>query len=209
MSFIPHITCRRCGNKFSALRQRCPQCGTRRVRQSGRAPGTTPSAVPGTAANERAAADRKWQLIFGAILIAAVIIAFIVMISVSLKDADGPSKPVETPPLATAEPTPEPTPTPQPTPTPEVSKVTIFWYSEEKTEFAAKVGDKVTLNASVYPLDIDVSNIRWSSSDDSILKLSASSGKEVTVEGLKSGWVSLYAECFGQRAECKIYIKEA
>ena len=208
MGFIPQITCRRCGYKFSAVRQRCPNCGTRRVRQSGRAPGTTPSAVKGTAANARAADNRKWQLIFGAILVFAVIVAFIVMISVSLKDADGPSKPSETPPPATAEPTPSPTPTPAPTPTPEVSKVTIFWYSEERTEFSAKVGDETPLNASVYPLDIDVKNIRWSTSDDSILKLSATSGKDVTVVGLKSGWVTLYAECFGQRAECRIYIKD-
>lgn len=207
MGFIPQITCRRCGYKFSALRQRCPNCGTRRVQQSGRAPGTTPSAVKGTAANERAADNRKWQLVFGAILVFAVIIAFIVMISVSLKDADGPSKPVETPPPATAEPTPPPAPTPTPTPTPEVSKVTIFWYSEEKTEFAMKIGDQVSLNASVYPLDIDVSNIRWSCSDEGALKLSATKGKDVTVEGMRAGWVTLYAECFGQKAECSIYIK--
>ena len=207
MGFIPQITCRRCGCRYSALRHRCPSCGTRRVQQSGRIPGTTPSAVKGTPANERAADNRKWQLIFGAILLLAVIIAMIVMISVSLKDADGPDKPFQTPPPATAEPTPPPAPTPTPTPTPEVSKITIYWYTEERTEFTANVGDQTPLNASVYPLDIDVSNIKWSTSDDTILNLNTTSGKDVTVTGLRSGWVTLYAECFGVKAECRIYIK--
>ena len=29
MGFIPEITCRRCGNKYSAIRGRCPSCGAR------------------------------------------------------------------------------------------------------------------------------------------------------------------------------------
>ena len=40
MSFIPEITCRSCGKKFSALRGRCPHCGTRHVKQTMR---TTPA----------------------------------------------------------------------------------------------------------------------------------------------------------------------
>ena len=93
MGFIPQITCRRCGEKFSGLRRRCPKCGTRRVQNSRRAPGATPSAVKGTAANQRAANDRKWQLIFGIILIVAVIAALVVMITVSLDNADNPNAP--------------------------------------------------------------------------------------------------------------------
>ena len=27
MGFIPEITCRRCGNKYSAIHSRCPSCG--------------------------------------------------------------------------------------------------------------------------------------------------------------------------------------
>ena len=50
MALIPQVTCRRCGEKYSAMRRRCPKCSTRRVQNSRRAPGTTPSAVKGTAA---------------------------------------------------------------------------------------------------------------------------------------------------------------
>ena len=28
MGFIPETTCRRCGQKYSGLRNRCPNCGT-------------------------------------------------------------------------------------------------------------------------------------------------------------------------------------
>lgn len=94
MALIPQVTCRRCGEKYSAMRRRCPKCSTRRVQNSRRAPGTTPSAVKGTAANKRAGDNRKWQFIFGAILIVAIIAALIVMITVSLDNADNPNAPV-------------------------------------------------------------------------------------------------------------------
>ena len=68
MSVIPEVKCRRCGQSFSALRSRCPNCGTRRVAQSGRTPAATPGTVKGTAAYERAEANTKWQMIFGLIL---------------------------------------------------------------------------------------------------------------------------------------------
>ena len=62
MSVIPEVKCRRCGESFSALRSRCPNCGTRRVAQSGRTPATTPGTVKGTAAYERAETNTKWQI---------------------------------------------------------------------------------------------------------------------------------------------------
>ena len=74
MSLIPEVKCRRCGESFSSLRSRCPNCGTRRVSQSGRTPAATPGTVRGTEAYERAAVNTKWQLIFGLILILAIFI---------------------------------------------------------------------------------------------------------------------------------------
>ena len=118
MALIPQVTCRRCGEKYSAMRRRCPKCSTRRVQNSRRAPGTTPSAVKGTAANKRAGDNRKWQFIFGAILIVAIIAALIVMITVSLDNADNPNAPVMPTPPAEVSAAPTPTPTPTPTPHP-------------------------------------------------------------------------------------------
>ena len=69
MSMIPEVKCRRCGESFSSMRSRCPNCGTRRAAQSGRTPGPTPGNVKGTAAYERAETNTKWQMIFGLILV--------------------------------------------------------------------------------------------------------------------------------------------
>ena len=91
MSVIPQVKCRRCGESFSALRSRCPNCGTRRVSQSGRTPAPTPSTVKGTAAYERAETNTRWQMIFGLILVVAVILAVIVMVSTSLSGLDNQS----------------------------------------------------------------------------------------------------------------------
>ena len=73
MPVIPEVKCRRCGETFSSLRSRCPNCGTRRVAQSGRTPSPTPGTVKGTASYERAETNTKWQIIFGLILVAAVV----------------------------------------------------------------------------------------------------------------------------------------
>ena len=74
MKIIPEVKCRRCGESFSALRSTCPNCGTRRVAQSTRTPAATPSSTAGTAAYERANVNTRWQMIFGLILVAAVIL---------------------------------------------------------------------------------------------------------------------------------------
>ena len=65
MSLIPEVKCRRCGERFSSLRSRCPNCGTRRVAQSSRTPSATPGTVSGTASYERAGTNTRWQMIFG------------------------------------------------------------------------------------------------------------------------------------------------
>ena len=89
MGFIPKTTCRRCFREYSGLRSRCPYCGTKKVKDSTRTPASTDSTVRGTAANSRAAANAKWQMIFGAIILAVVILAVIVLISVSISGDSG------------------------------------------------------------------------------------------------------------------------
>lgn len=210
MGLIPQITCRRCGNKFSAMRRRCPNCGTRRVQQSSRVPGTTPSVVKGTAANERVNSNRRWQLIFAAILVVAVIVALIVMITVSLNEADKVNTSAkQNAPEVTAAPTPTPTPTPTPKPTPTVTELSICYFSQKCDSFSASIGDKTPLVAEYFPLTIENPEIVWSSSDDSILQLTVDEANpaSVTVVGRKAGAATLICQCYGASTEIPVYIK--
>ena len=187
MSVIPQVKCRRCGESFSALRSRCPNCGTRRVTQSGRTPAPTSSQVKGTAAYERAETNTRWQLIFGLILVAAVILAVIVMVSTSLSGLDNQSgksnNTVITAPSPTPEntaPTVEPPPTPTPTPTPTVEGINIQCFGTDvKDEFTMSLSRDpvVTLQARVLPMEIftaENTHVTWKSSDTSLFMVTPS-----------------------------------
>ena len=84
MGFIPQITCRHCGEKYMGIFNRCPHCGTRRVKASGRAVSSTTAASKGSAANARLNINAQWQFIFGCVLVAAVIVAVIILVTTSL-----------------------------------------------------------------------------------------------------------------------------
>ena len=157
MPMIPEVKCRRCGETFSSLRSRCPNCGTRRVAQSGRTPAPTPGTVKGTAAYERAETNTKWQIIFGLILIAAVILAVIVMVTSSLDGADVKQQTTSiTPPVVTEYvPVIEAAPTPEPTPTPNVEGLRVMFYTTEiQTDFTIWVDDPIDLTVQVMPLTL-------------------------------------------------------
>jgi len=204
MSFIPTVTCRRCGHQYSAIHRRCPNCGTRRVQQSGRTPAGTPSTVRGTAANARAASNAKWQMIFGLILVAAIIIAVIVLVSSGL-NGEG-AKPTATPSVSiSAAATPSPSPTPTPSPTVAVSSVTICYNDDPRTEFAvSKGGTPTPVTAKVYPVDVDTP-VNWTVSDESIISISVGDDGTCKVTGVGKGTATLTAECGGVKAECKVY----
>ena len=220
MSVIPEVKCRRCGESFSALRSRCPNCGTRRVTQSGRTPATTPGTVKGTAAYERAETNTKWQMIFGGILVFAVILAVIVMITARPDGLDNTGTAGQG---IVAGPTPSPTPdpgaqtiivqppTPSPTPVPIPESVKVFFFEDEKEEFTEKVGEAVKLKAVAYPVDqFPNASFKWSVNDESVIKLTVSEDtKECEVLCLKHqpGGVTLTVECNGVKKDVKVYTK--
>ena len=215
MSVIPEVKCRRCGESFSALRSRCPNCGTRRVTQSARTPGTTPSTVKGTASYERAETNTKWQIIFGLILVAAVILAVIVMVSTSLNGLDnGTTTTKTTPPPAITEapPTIDMPPTPSPTPTPTVESIKIFNFNNEiKTDFTMHMGDApVTLTATAYPVEqFTDAKFTWKCSDDTLLKLTPSDDTKncvCEILGTRNGGVSLTVSCNGTDFSLTVYL---
>lgn len=203
MGFIPEITCRHCGKKFSAIHNRCPHCGTRRVKQSSRAPSTTTSAKQGSSANSRASVNAKWQFIFGCVLVVAVIAAVIVLISASL--GAGSKEPVPTPtpsmPVDTPTPTPTPPPTPTPSPTPNVSSITITWMGNALTEFTQPMGSTIDLDAVVYPIEVEA-EVEWSSSDEGIFTIDQNG----VLTPVSSGWANVIAQCGGITATCRVYV---
>ena len=202
MSVIPKITCRRCGREYSGLRSRCPYCGTSRSRSAERIPLRTSSENAGTPAAEHAAVNMKWQMLFGGILLIAVVAAVIVLITVSLnagKNASASAEP--TPPATVSSAAPVTTPTPTPTPTPSVTSITITFLGSKRTEFAAKVGDEVPLSTTIYPAGGD-QTVTWSSKDESIATVS----DKGVVTGVGKGTTTITAECGGVKADCTVYI---
>ena len=210
MSMIPEVKCRRCGETFSSMRSRCPNCGTRRVTQSGRTPGTTPGTVRGTASYERAETNTKWQMIFGLILVIAVILAVIVMVSTSLDGADNVPNQI-TPPVAVTNNVPviEAAPTPPPTPTPTLERIEIKYYERVLEDCLMRMGDPpITVTAVPYPLTIQGVRINWTVSDHTVLQITPSEDTmscELNIIGTIAGGVRLTAECFGVEETIVVY----
>lgn len=215
MSMIPEVKCRRCGETFSSMRSRCPNCGTRRVTQSGRTPGTTPGTVRGTASYERAETNTKWQMIFGLILVVAVILAVVVMVSTSLEGSDKPNNTTVTPPVVTNYiPTIDTPPTAPPTPTPTVESIRIMYYETELTDFQMRVGDEpIPLTAQVLPATVTGVKVNWSVNDETgeycTVESTGDTTCEVSIVSNKAGGVQLTAECNGVTKTITVYLAEA
>lgn len=225
MAVIPQVTCRRCGASFSSLRSRCPNCGTRVVTQSSRTPGTTPGTIKGTASYDRQEANVKWQMVFGFILVVAVMLAVIVMVTTSLDGLDG-SVVRATPSPYEKEETEENTgmpevysaPTPEPTPEPTVETIRIYNYTNDITDeknwpmlrLKSDEGYKMQLKAMVMPQDIENPVIVWTVDDDTVFTLTPDeSDPNIMIgqqTGVKAGGVTITATCFGKSASIKVYL---
>ena len=196
MPMIPEVKCRRCGEVFSSMRSRCPNCGTRRVTQSGRTPSPTAGTVKGTASYERAETNTKWQIIFGLILVAAVVLAVIVMVTTSLEGADVKQQSTAiTPPVVTEYvPVIEEAPTPEPTPTPNVEGLRVMFFTTEiQTDFTIWVDDPIDLTVQVMPLTLQGLKVDWKSSNPDILKVEKTDEYAVHIECIDDG--NLPASC--------------
>ena len=157
-----------------------------------------------TPSGQRAAVNARWQLIFGAILLVAVILAVVVLISMSL-NSGGVTKPSPTVPVVPSaneltDPTVPPTATPTPTPTPTIESVTIYYGSEP-------LGDDVTISApltataSIWPMTVEIpaEAIVWESSDPNVVKVevSADDPTRCTLTGVGSGSCNVTVTVYG------------
>lgn len=216
MNIIPEVKCRRCGESFSSLRSRCPNCGTRRVSQSNRSPSPTPSTVNGTEAYARASQNTKWQLLFGLILVVAVILAVVVMVSTGLKGIDSSNKKVQATMPVPSESASliETAPTPPPTPTPNVETVAMIWgvTHYEESEFTMHLAnaddEEFTMSAQAFPLTIENPTFEWSVDQEGVLLLTPNAtGSECTIRqiGTIAGGVKLMVTCGGVTSTCRVY----
>lgn len=220
MGFIPEITCRHCGKKFSAIHSRCPHCGAQKHKNADTLPPKTaadadtgavtgrkkPALMPQAAQMFRS--DTRWQFLFGCILIVLVIVAVIVLISTSLNK--GTAEPIETPPLPSAEVTTPPPATPSPTPTPEptvpVTSIGITFLGSPISEFTQRVGSAdIQLKAEVYPVEaMATAKVEWRSTDEAIVTVDQTG----LVTAVGPGWGEVVAECGGMAASCKVWVPE-
>ena len=210
MGFIPQITCRHCGKSFSAIHNRCPHCGTRRVKQTTRTPSTTSSTRQGTAANARAQANARFQLIFGCVLLLAVIASVIILIAAGVKGGstdrtkkgDTAEDPDLTPPTDLAEPT--PTPSPTPTPEPPITSIGIYFLGEENEGFVAHIGDSIPLDARTYPTDVEA-EVTWTSNNPAVCTVDSTG----LVTGVGVGSTYVVASCGSYSAECQVIVNQS
>ena len=221
MSFIPQITCRNCGMKFSPFLGRCPSCGTRYLKNPFRSVPTTGSASANAREEGRPVGpaleltNLQWQLVFGGILIVAVIVAVIILITASLNPAEKPPKPSPglTPDTSESEQpvdpgyidepeyTPELLYTEPPIPTVAATSITITYQGEARTEFAMNPlwGD-VQLGATVYPTDA-TGPVKWRSSDDDVCTVDETG----LVHQVGTGTCQIIAECGIAAQKCTVY----
>ena len=218
MNIIPKVECRRCGREFSGLRSRCPSCGTTRVRAGDTVPPITASEVPGTPAAQRAEVNTRWQTIFGLLLLACVVLAVVVLITISLADAKEinsstaqnlptqdilPEESFE--PEATAAPveSAEPTETPSPADTTtatEIGSIKLTYYGSERTEFSEAVGETVPLEAVTYP-DGMAGQVEWASENESVAIV-----RDGQVTGIGQGMTTITASIGDVVAKCTVYV---
>jgi len=161
------------------------------------------SAVRGSDAARRQTENVNWQMLIGGILLVCVIVAVIAIVSVNVKshiDDAVPGSPGAAPEGAvapTAIPTPTAAPTPSPTPPPVVTSLTITYGTVTIDDFTEPVGTSVDLDATPYPLGLDVT-VTWSSTDEDVATVDQDG--IVTIVG--TGACTIIAEAGGSTASC-------
>ena len=202
---IPQVTCRKCQRQYSSLRGRCPHCGTKKARQASRTAADTASVKAGTASRAKVTSNAQWQLIFGVILIVAVIVSVIALISMSLGDGEPHVRGTPTPsaPAETYSPThtlPPATPTPIP-----VQGIELAYEGTVLTEFAALRTGPTPIKALIYPIELDAT-VTWSVGNEAVIRIEEIDKNKVNVFAVGTGNTKLVAECGGIRAEVSVYV---
>ena len=193
------------------LKGKCPNCGAQYVKQTARhtagARAASPAAAPEAAEPGQNAAFARWQLIFGGILMVAVVAAVIVLISASL-DAREPALPPATPTVEMTTPPPTtPPPTPTPSPTVAVTSITLQTAYNGQTapdSFTQRTTwAPVQLKAVVYPTEaLNDAKVIWKSSDEAVGIVDETG----LVTAVGPGECEIIVECGGVAASVKVLV---
>lgn len=220
MGFVPNIVCRNCRRPYSGLLKKCPHCGARRQTESNRAAAGTDSVQKGTAASARAATNNVWQLAFGLILLAVVMLSVIVLITTSLSGReeikDPSSGSIATPPPVVS-PAVSESPavaSPEPVNTPAAQQPTslgVFYNTTPLDSGFTHIidGEPLSITATVYPIDQQF-KVEWRSTDEQVFTVTSTddSGMTASVKGVGEGRATLIVSCNGIDKELPVIIKQ-
>ena len=197
MGLFQEVKCGRCDKRYSSIRSRCPYCGARKNRD-----GKRPTNNSGS----------NWKLIFGIVILLAIIIAVIVLISNSLKNQE-PDVTATLPPQqsnnegvnsveATPTPTPTPTATPEPTPTPTPEPV-VNSIVLNRTDFTlSRINETFKLVATLSPAGT-TAVITWVSEDPSVAN---SQFGRALLTAVNKGTTKVIAAAGGVTPECIVSV---
>ena len=212
MSIISEVKCARCDRKYSGVRSRCPYCGARRI---------------GRGKFSEEEDNSKGKMLIGVLIMAVLVVAAGVLLFTTPAQGDvdpgGDIQQTSTPSSlpdedsnvsVTASPTsippstsPSPSLSPDPPPPPEVREVTIRYSGALRTEFTARVGERVPLSVRIDPLGIEA-DITWASSNRNVFEVVPNiDGTQAMVTAIAIGTETLTVTVGGVTAECTVRVR--
>lgn len=213
MSIISEVKCARCDRTYSGVRSRCPYCGARRI---------------GRGKFSEEGDNSKGKMLIGVLIMSVLVVATGVLLFTSSAQGDVdpgndistsqppglPDEDANTSVSSSIQVPPSQTPTistptsPSPPPEPEIRTVEIRYNGNLRTEFTAKVNEKVPLTVWIDPPGAE-GEILWTSSNKSVFDVVPNDleARRATVTGLKVGTETLTVSVGGVTAECTVRVR--
>ena len=209
MSIVSEIKCARCDRKYSGVRSRCPYCGARRI---------------GRGKYSEDSDNSKGKMLISVLILGVLVVAAgFLLFTTPNAEAETPDSSVSNPTLSvpddtdnvvvtnsiTPPPSTEPpvSETPTPPPPPQVRSVSIYYVNTMKTDFTAKVGERVPLTVKVEPPGIE-EDVIWLSSNRNVFEVveTGTGGTAATVIAIGKGTATLTVSVGGVEATCVVRV---
>ena len=215
MSIVTEIKCAKCDRKYSGVRSRCPFCGERLIGRGKRIGG---------------AGGFGLKMMISVLVMCVLVIGAGVLLYTtpepeapapdnSIDDSRNVSRPnilddfgtdsLEGTNPVTPPPDPEPAEEePEPEPVPVVRNLVITYNGKEKTDFTARITEKVDLKVIIVPEGVEES-VEWTSSNESVFQVVAlnTEGTAARVTGIGKGTATLTASAGEVKAETIVRVR--